>query len=387
MTNQAMQPSPGGGLQLTPPPEISAVQPQHAGIVIPLSKERKAIVAKRCSDFMEAIEKTDPMGPEMHQLTDAISAMGMREMHAANASAAELLAKPIAVVNEMQTGRGAGGQSVVVAGIDKLKIVVGELDPITMQDDRSVLKRLLNKNPLAAYFAKFETKQVQLDQVIRELHTGGDLLRKENATIDGQRRRLWDAMAKLQEYLELIERLDHQMQLKIDELGMVDFQRSERLKATLLHEIRAKRQNLLIQIAVCANAYLGLDIVRQNNASLIRGVDEATTTTVSALRTAIMTAQSLANQKIVLDKVHGIRDTTSNLVMSTSQLLNRDGVHIQSQLNQPAVDMTALQSSFSNIYSAINGINAYRSAAADSMSATAGVLEEQLAVSAGIMRN
>jgi len=43
--------------------------------------------------------------------------------------------------------------------------------------------------------------------------------------------------------------------------------------------------------------------VRKNNIELIKGVDRATTTTIAALRTAVIVAQALGNQKLVLDQI------------------------------------------------------------------------------------
>ena len=46
----------------------------------------------------------------------------------------------------------------------------------------------------------------------------------------------------------------------------------------------------------------------KNNLELIKGVDRATTTTISALRTAVILAQALENQKLVLDQITALND-------------------------------------------------------------------------------
>ena len=67
--------------------------------------------------------------------------------------------------------------------------------------------------------------------------------------------------------------------------------------------MRQKRQDLLTQLAVSVQGYLALDLIRRNNVELIKGVDRATTTTISALRTAVIVAQALSDQKLVLDQI------------------------------------------------------------------------------------
>ena len=67
--------------------------------------------------------------------------------------------------------------------------------------------------------------------------------------------------------------------------------------------------------------YLAIDLMRKNNIELIKGVDRATTTTVSALRTAVIVAQALANQKLVLDQIDALNTTTCEMIRSTAELL------------------------------------------------------------------
>ncbi len=56
-------------------------------------------------------------------------------------------------------------------------------------------------------------------------------------------------------------------------------------------------------MAVTVQGYLALDLVKKNNVELIKGVDRASTTTVSALRTAGDGGAGADNQKLVLDQI------------------------------------------------------------------------------------
>src|SRR5260370_40764152 len=89
------------------------------------------------------------------------------------------------------------------------------------------------------------------------------------------------------------------------------------IEDVMLYE-RQKRQALLTQLAVNMQGYLAMDLIRKSNLELIKGVDRATTTTVSALRTAVIVAQALNNQKLVLDQIDALNTTTGNLIASPS---------------------------------------------------------------------
>src|SRR5690349_21883782 len=123
---------------------------------------------------------------------------------------------------------------------------------------------------------------------------------------------------------------------------------------------RQKHQDLLTQLAVSVQGYLALDIIRRNNMELVRGVQRATTTTVAALRTAVIVAQALANQKLVLDQITALNTTTSGLIESTSQLLATQSVAIHQESASATVSIEKLQAAFANIYQTMDAIDTFK---------------------------
>src|SRR5882724_2440240 len=129
------------------------------------------------------------------------------------------------------------------------------------------------------------------------------------------------------------------------------------LKEDALFYVRQKRQDLLTQLSVVAVAFKALDLIRKNNLELVKGVERATTTTVSALRTAVIAALALGNQKLVLDQVTALNTTTGNIIESTSQMLRQQTAEIQNQAASSTVSIEKLQAAFDNIYATIDTID------------------------------
>ena len=142
--------------------------------------------------------------------------------------------------------------------------------------------------------------------------------------------------------------------------------------------IRQRRQDILTQLAVSAQGYLALDLVKKNNVELIKGVDRAQNTTVSALRTAVIVAQALANQKLVLDQINALNTTTSNMIQSTSELLKQQGTAINQQAASTTISMESLQVAFDNVFATMDAIDTYRAQAVVSMGTTVTALEQQI---------
>jgi toxic anion resistance protein TelA/extracellular solute-binding protein len=147
---------------------------------------------------------------------------------------------------------------------------------------------------LRDYFDRYQSSQSHLNAIIQSLYRGQNELRKDNAAIEQEKVNLWTTMGRLQQYALMAQRLDQALEERIAGLEASDPERARVLREDVLFYVRQKHQDLLTQLA--------LDLVRKNNLELVKGVDRATTTTVAALRTAVMVAQALANQKHALHR-------------------------------------------------------------------------------------
>src|SRR5262249_26443805 len=150
------------------------------------------------------------------------------------------------------------------------------------------------------------------------------------------------------------------------------------LKEDMLFPVRQKHQDLLTQLAVAIQGYLATDLIRRNNNELIKGVDRATTTTVSALRTAVIVAQALSNQKLVLDQINALNTTTSNMIETTSQMLASQTADINKQAASSTIGVDKLEAAFNNIYQTMDAIDTFKVQALDSMKTTIDNLQEQV---------
>jgi uncharacterized protein YaaN involved in tellurite resistance len=111
------------------------------------------------------------------------------------------------------------------------------------------------------------------------------------------------------------------------------------------------------------------------------GVQRATTTTVSALRTAVIVAQALADQKLVLDQITALNATTSNLIESTSEMLRTQSTSIGQQAASSTVELDKLKAAFQNIYATMDEIDSFKVNALDSMQKTVNALSEEISKS------
>src|SRR3546814_5244271 len=115
--------------------------------------------------------------------------------------------------------------------------------------------------------------------------------------------------------------MDQQLEDKAADLDSADPAKAKAIRETALFYTRQRTTDLLTQMAVTVQGYLALDLVKKNNVELVKGVDRASTTTVSALRTAVTVAQALTNQKLVLEQITALNTTTAGMIDSTGTML------------------------------------------------------------------
>lgn len=193
-----------------------------------------------------------------------------------------------------------------------------------------------------------------------------------------EKQNLWTVMGRLNQYVYIAERLDARLSAQVAELQMTDPDKAKALSQDVLFYVRQKHQDLLTQLAVSIQSYLAIDIIIKNNIELIKGVDRASTTTISALRTAVIVAQALGNQKLVLDQITALNTTTSQMIQRTSEMLKENSARIQEQAASSTIGLEQLQAAFANIYQTMDSIDEFKARALDTMAQTIGVLEGEV---------
>jgi uncharacterized protein YaaN involved in tellurite resistance len=185
-------------------------------------------------------------------------------------------------------------------------------------------------------------------------------------------------MERLRQYIYLAQKLDSTLEVRIAKVEANDPERARILREDMLFYVRQKVLDLTAQLSVSVQGYLAMDIIRRNNLELIRGVDRATTTTISALRTAVIVTQALGDQKLVLDQITALNTTTSNLIESTSAMLRTQSAAINQGAAASTIDVGKLQAAFDNVYATLDEIDAYKLAALDTMARTSDALKTQI---------
>ncbi|MFJ7218968.1 toxic anion resistance protein [Amycolatopsis sp. NPDC098790] len=348
---------------LTPPEPVTAIPAERAAGLITLSSDTRTEITVRASEFASRLEALDVRSPEFTDLLDELLTVGEADMRAAAGVAGTMLDRSLRSTASPQDG--------VTTSLASLRRTVAELDPAKLP---LTGRKLLGMFPAAAgakrALDRYRAANEPVNALVVDLRGRQDVLRRDNASIKGERERLWKVMGKLAEAAALAEAVDSAIEAQAGVFDLTDPGRANALRADVLYPIRQRHQDLLTQLAVSAQGYLALDLVRKNNDELIRGVERAVSTTVSALRVALLVSGALASQRDVLDEVAALQATTDGLIRANTELLDLQSAEIRKASSDPAVATETIRASFDRIYASIDAIDGFRADAVRTMAAT-----------------
>lgn len=359
---------------LTPPAPVAQVAPQTALAMVQLSADQTAKLDAQVQGFANDLLSMPVHSDEFKDRVKAISAMGNQEIARSAGLANRLLDRP---ARAMGGGIFDSGSD-VAKQLVSLRDTVERLDPAT-QGDLFAPHKLLGLIPfgskLVDYFRSYESSQTHLNAIINGLAASRDQLLRDNADIEQERENQWTLMGQLEQFAYLAKKVADSLDARIATLAATDPERAKILKEDVLFYARQKQQDIATQQAVNVQGYLALDLIRKNNEELVKGVDRATTTTVAALRTAVIVAQALANQKLVLDQIDALNTTTNKLISDTASMLKQNTERVFEQASSSTVSIDTLKQAFADTKAAIDSVSEYKEKALVSFKQTVEALQ------------
>ena len=233
-------------------------------------------------------------------------------------------------------------------------------------------------NPVKKYFAKYEKAEVSISHIIESLERSGKVLQNDNITLLSEENYLREVTNKLLADIELGKQMDESIEAQIQnaELQGVSEEKIAFVREEILFPLRQRVMDMQQMIVVNQQGIVSLNVIRRNNKELIRGVKRAQNVTVSALRTGVMVASALYNQKIVMDKINILNKTTENIIESTSHMLKEQGSEIQKHSAETMISPEVLKASFSEALQAIEDVSTYKQQALPKMKETINVFSD-----------
>jgi uncharacterized protein YaaN involved in tellurite resistance len=342
-------------LTLTAPDAVTAVPADQATGLVPVDGAARSRVQAKVDAFVADLLSLDVQSPDFSIRVGQISSIGQKEINALTGQSSRFLDR-----SNVSLG-GSVGEALAA-----LRKLVEDLDPGRKGDllkPRKFLGLIPLGDRLKAYFDSYASAQAHIQAILASLSRGRDELLQDNIAIDTERARMWEQMGRLEEMILTARMLD--MHLEERASGFPPG-RANAWRENAVFNARQRHTDLLTHMAVTVQAYLALDLIKKNNAELIKGIDRASTTTIAALRTAVIVAQALSSQKLVLAQITALNTAASNSIDASGQMLRENADTNAS----PTAQVEVLQRAFANITATMDAVDAFKAKALGNMKRT-----------------
>lgn len=302
---------------------------------------------------------------ERRDILQSIESFGI---HTMKSSADKNNLLQVSVGNLSKTGDEGG---VVAKGLAELQTQLQDLDPSMIDFAK---KGFLGKlfNPLRSYFQKYQKADAVISDIVVSLDKGRATLKNDNTTLEIEQDALRKLTSALEKEIQLGTMMDQSIEGQIEEAKLRN-EAPEKIRfisEEVLFPLRQRLMDLQQMLVVNQQGIMAFEVVIRNNKELIRGVERAKMVTISALKNAVTVASALYNQKIVLEKIEALNQTTNVLIAGTSKMLKEQGVSIQKQAMSANISVDTLKQSFTDVIEALDTISTYKQEALPKMRET-----------------
>lgn len=341
-------------------PEETLIKEEIKKEIEPTPQEKKDLneTAVKYAKQLVAID-LDDMEKKQNSV-NAVYSMGL-DIQKASVGKSALLQIPLKDLSKT----GSEGSKVSNTLVE-LRDTVKDLDPSNV--DFAGKGFLGFFSPIKKYFGKFEKSESILDGILKSLDNGSDVLKRDNISLQQEQVEMRELTKKLDKIIIMGQDIDKALEVEAE--AELDPNKKAFITDELLFPLRQRIMDLQQQLAVNQQGILAMEVLIRNNKELIRGVQRAKLVTVNALKIAIIVAKALSDQKLVLDQINALNETTNNLIVATSERLKTQGVEIQKQAASSALDVDKLKQAFTNINEAMDEIAKFKAEALPKMAQT-----------------
>lgn len=367
---------------LSAPEPVPVIKLDQSASMVPIRAEVQSKLATRASKFVEEIDGLDLKSPEMDAKIAEINAVGAAEIAKSANVSNRMLDRPAMA---LQDDGNTVAQAKVSKTLGELRRTVTELTPNGADLDEKKVRKFLRLLPgsskIDSRMDRFKTAGDELKAITAALAAGQAELRADNVDIEKERNNLWELMGSLTEYASMLGSLDSSLDGRILELESGDkdeTKRAEVMRSDVQFAVRQRRQDLLAQLAVSAQGYLAMDLIKKSNVELEKGVERAKTTTLAALRTGVIGSQALESQKRVLGQIDSLNATTNEVIANNAAMLRSQSTEIQQRATSSTVDIAKLERAFEDVFATMDQIDTFRGEAVAEMRQAVDSLQAQV---------
>ena len=231
--------------------------------------------------FVASVVAADPDSATYRRAISSVEQLGEREIRTTTAIASRFGDQPVRTLEHELADRWP-----LAASQRELRRIAERL--VRLAEDRS---RSAEEVARAT-----EDVEERIRELVGAIDAEREVLDVDNGVLNQQERALWTQIRAIRECAAIAARIDETLEDRIEAIAVTTPAAATRLRNEVLYATRQRRRDLLLQLAVSTQGYAALRRIEQSNLELIWLMRATTTTTVTAMRTAMLAAHAASRR-------------------------------------------------------------------------------------------
>jgi len=243
-----------------------------------------------------------------------------------------------------------------------LKVKIDEINPGKYNLNPGWFGRTIQKitgsSAVNRYVTKFDSAKGVIEAIANNLEEGILTLQENNIVFSEDQQRYRAIATALTEKIDVMNKTQEQLSRAID--VEQDGEKKKFLQQEVLFQLNQRLMDLQQLKAVCQQGDAALQILVQNNSTLIDSVNRTKKITLVAMGVGVTIAVGLDKQRQIMDQVDAVNDVTNNLIEQNGILLRTQGTEIQKRASSSMLDIDKLTKGITETIAALEDLENYR---------------------------
>lgn len=324
-----------------------------------ISAERESHIKSVSDDVVKSLFSAELNSPEFRNSVADLTSLAQDTMMEVGQAPSSLLNRRM---KDMSSERGSAQ--------DKVAKTLTELNS-TIEDisgNRSTMSKFMRifpgGNKVDNIMKRFQTAQATIENIQESLAIGEEKLSEDNVELGVQQERLRNSTMELYEYMRLADAVTARTKERLEEMKRSpkpeEREMAVEYESSVLFPLQQRRQDLRTQIAVAVQSFATMELVRQNNVELIKGVQRTRSTTMTALNTTVMVSAAQQQQTEVIRATKAVKDVTESLMDQNSKDLRQNTLSIREAAVAETIDPAVIQRSLEAVTDTANAVRAFQ---------------------------
>ena len=337
--------------------DISEIQ-KELDLAVKIPDVKQAELSQVADKAVKSVIELDlDSETDRRELIDFVESFGMGGL---NASALQNRSMSLTIDKLVETDQGGGP---VNRSLVDLRREIAKLDPADVDFSGKGLLNIILR-PIKRYFAKYKRAEIVIQEIIESLNKSKKTLKNDMITLNLDKEELKKIYHTLDADIKIGSEIDEKIMRHINQKQASDsplsIEKVRFIEDEVLLPLGQRVMDLRQLLVVNQQGRLSMEVILRNNQELGRAVDRAVNVTVAALKTAVMVAGALYNQRIALQKIQAVNETTDSLISGTAKMLKTQGAEIGRRSMESTVSVDSLKRAFEDAMTAMEDIGRYR---------------------------